>query len=142
MPKHGGIATVNADETLLGGTFTEAPLSTNAPAVAAPATAAQGRPLDQPVIKGQVMENRLAAHIPMANVHDQYRHRRTQAEHQQRRIGRREQQVVQPIRCSVQYRHEGRWHKVDRTWTIRTDGSGLTKIHTRIMAMEIFGHEF
>ncbi len=38
--------------------------------------------------------------------------------------------------------HEGPWHKVDRIWTIRTDGSQLTKIHTRTMAMEIFGHEF
>jgi oligogalacturonide lyase len=31
---------------------------------------------------------------------------------------------------------------VDRIWTIRTDGSQITKIHTRTMAMEIFGHEF
>jgi oligogalacturonide lyase len=38
--------------------------------------------------------------------------------------------------------HEGPWHKVDRIWTIRTDGSGLTKIHTRTMEMEIAGHEF
>ncbi|MGH9668019.1 MAG: oligogalacturonate lyase family protein, partial [Bryobacteraceae bacterium] len=27
-------------------------------------------------------------------------------------------------------------------WTIRTDGTGLTKIHTRTMQMEIAGHEF
>jgi hypothetical protein len=38
--------------------------------------------------------------------------------------------------------HEGPWHKVDRIWTIRTDGSGLTKIHTRTMNMEIAVHEF
>jgi oligogalacturonide lyase len=38
--------------------------------------------------------------------------------------------------------HEGPWHKVDRIWTIRTDGSKLTKVHTRTMEMEIFGHEF
>jgi oligogalacturonide lyase len=38
--------------------------------------------------------------------------------------------------------HEGPWHKVDRIWTIRTDGSQITKIHTRTMTMEIFGHEF
>jgi oligogalacturonide lyase len=38
--------------------------------------------------------------------------------------------------------HEGPWHKVDRIWTIRTDGSGLRKIHTRSMEMEIAGHEF
>ena len=31
---------------------------------------------------------------------------------------------------------------MDRIWTIRTDGSGLRKIHTRTMDMEIAGHEF
>ena len=38
--------------------------------------------------------------------------------------------------------HEGPWHKVDRIWTMRADGSQITKIHPRTMAMEIFGHEF
>ena len=38
--------------------------------------------------------------------------------------------------------HEGPWHKVDRIWTIRTDGTGLTKQHSRGMDMEIAGHEF
>ena len=39
----------------------------------------------------------------------------------------------------VMFCHEGPWHKVDRTWTIRTDGTGLTKIHPRTMNMEIAG---
>jgi oligogalacturonide lyase len=38
--------------------------------------------------------------------------------------------------------HEGPWHKVDRIWTIHTDSAKITRIHTRTMAMEIFGHEF
>src|SRR5712691_8661791 len=38
--------------------------------------------------------------------------------------------------------HEGPWHKVDRIWAMWTDGTAVTKIHTRTMAMEIFGHEF
>jgi len=38
--------------------------------------------------------------------------------------------------------HEGPWHKLDRIWTIRTDGSGLTRQHARTMDMEIAGHEF
>ena len=38
--------------------------------------------------------------------------------------------------------HEGPWHKVERIWTIRADGTQLKKIHTRTVAMEIFGHEF
>jgi len=42
----------------------------------------------------------------------------------------------------IMFCHEGPWHEVDRLWTIRTDGSGLTKMHTRTMNMEIWGHEF
>jgi oligogalacturonide lyase len=38
--------------------------------------------------------------------------------------------------------HEGPWHKVDRIWNIRTDGTGLKLIHQRTMVMEIAGHEF
>jgi oligogalacturonide lyase len=38
--------------------------------------------------------------------------------------------------------HEGPWHKLDRVWTIRTDGTDLKLIHQRTMAMEIAGHEF
>ncbi|HEU4720643.1 MAG TPA: oligogalacturonate lyase family protein [Gemmatimonadaceae bacterium] len=40
------------------------------------------------------------------------------------------------------YCHEGTWHEVDRIWTIRTDGSGMTLRHKRSMDMEIAGHEF
>jgi oligogalacturonide lyase len=52
------------------------------------------------------------------------------------------------VQCSptdpnlIMFCHEGPWHKVDRIWTIRTDGTGLRKIHTRSMDMEIAGHEF
>ena len=42
----------------------------------------------------------------------------------------------------IMFCHEGPWHKVDRIWTIRTDGTGLSKIHERTMNMEIAGHEF
>ena len=42
----------------------------------------------------------------------------------------------------IMFCHEGPWHKLDRIWTIRTDGSGLKKIHSRTMDMEIAGHEF
>jgi oligogalacturonide lyase len=40
------------------------------------------------------------------------------------------------------YCHEGTWHELDRTWTIRTDGSGMRLIHRRTMDMEINGHEW
>jgi oligogalacturonide lyase len=38
--------------------------------------------------------------------------------------------------------HEGAWHQVDRTWTIRADGSELKLMHKRTMPYEIEGHEF
>jgi oligogalacturonide lyase len=42
----------------------------------------------------------------------------------------------------IMFCHEGPWHKVDRVWTIKTDGTDLRKIHTRTIDMEIWGHEF
>lgn len=42
----------------------------------------------------------------------------------------------------IMYCHEGPWHKVDRIWTIRADGTGKRLVHTRTMNMEIAGHEF
>lgn len=42
----------------------------------------------------------------------------------------------------IMYCHEGPWHKVDRIWTIRADGTGKTLVHKRTMNMEIAGHEF
>jgi oligogalacturonide lyase len=42
----------------------------------------------------------------------------------------------------LQFCHEGPWHKLDRIWHIRTDGSGLKLMHARTMDREIAGHEF
>jgi oligogalacturonide lyase len=42
----------------------------------------------------------------------------------------------------LQFCHEGPWHKLDRIWHIRTDGTGLRLMHARTMPMEIAGHEF
>jgi hypothetical protein len=38
--------------------------------------------------------------------------------------------------------HEGTWHELDRTWTIRTDGREMRLMHRRTMDMEINGHEW
>ena len=40
------------------------------------------------------------------------------------------------------YCHEGTWHELDRTWTIRADGTGMRLMHRRTMDMEINGHEW
>ena len=40
------------------------------------------------------------------------------------------------------YCHEGTWHELDRTWTIRADGREMRLMHKRTMDMEINGHEW
>ena len=61
VPPRGSVATVNADETLLAGTYIEG----NGPDYNANRPAA-GQTLEQPRNKEQMMEERLAARLPMA----------------------------------------------------------------------------
>ncbi|HEV2666679.1 MAG TPA: oligogalacturonate lyase family protein, partial [Blastocatellia bacterium] len=126
--------TVNADETLLGGSMIEGGQKF---------VSSSPRPTgaDSYPGKGRMMEERLAARAPMAlytiNVKTgemkTFHHCTDWLNHVQ----------FSPADPGLlMFCHEGPWHKVDRIWTIRTDGSGLTKIHTRSMEMEIAGHEF
>jgi oligogalacturonide lyase len=135
----GSVATVNADETLIAGTYTETePTSQQAYNPNAPA-APQG--LEQPANKGQMMEQRLAARIPMALFTIDTRTGATKVLHRATDwLNHLEFSPTDPT--LLMFCHEGPWHKVDRIWTIRTDGTGLKKVHTRTMEMEIFGHEF
>ncbi len=60
----------------------------------------------------------------------------------------REHDWTNHLQCSptdptlIMFCHEGPWHYNDRTWLIRTDGTGLTQVHPRTMDGEIAGHEF
>jgi oligogalacturonide lyase len=138
LPPNGSVSTVNADETLIAGTYTEA-VGPSGNAYAVPAQQTQS--LDQPANKGQMMEERLAAHIPMGLfVIDT---RTGESKTILRSTDWLNHLLFSPTDPSLlMFCHEGPWHKVDRIWTIRADGSQLTKIHTRTMEMEIFGHEF
>ena len=138
IPPRGSVATVNADETLLAGTYIEGEgqdYNANRP------PQQQASPLDQPPNKGQMMEQRLAARLPMAMF-------TVNAASGEIKVIRRATDWLNHLEFSptdptlLMFCHEGPWHKVDRIWTIRTDGSDLRKIHTRTMEMEIFGHEF
>ena len=140
-----GVNTVNADETLLAGTITEGrvPNEPSQPQTAAPsATNSRGQAgADNYPGKESMMERRLAAHLPM----------------QMFTVNTKTGEVKTILRSNdwlnhlqfsptdpmmLLFCHEGPWHKVDRTWIIRADGTGLTKLHTRTMNMEIEGHEF
>ena len=139
LPERGSVATVNADETLLAGTYTEV---TPTPSQAYNPNAPQApQTLEQPRNKGEMMEQRLAARIPMALFTIDTRTGATKVLHRATDwLNHLEFSPTDPT--LLMFCHEGPWHKVERIWTIRTDGSHITKIHTRTMAMEIFGHEF
>src|SRR5437764_4236052 len=88
-----------------------------------------------------MMERRLAARIPLVLFAIDLKSARvTQLLHSTDWINHLLFSPTDPT--LLMFCHEGPWHKVDRIWTIRTDGSQLTKIHNRTIEMEIFGHEF
>jgi oligogalacturonide lyase len=145
LPRRGSIATVNADETLLAGTYIEGDgrdyNSNNNSNTSNQQAAAQAHPLDQPANKGQMMEERWAARLPMGMFTVNVQTGEIKTIH--RANDWLNHLLFSPTDPTLlMFCHEGPWHKVDRIWTIRTDGTQLTKIHTRTMAMEIFGHEF
>ena len=134
LPPRASVASVNADETLLAGIIDEGP----PPPTATPGAAPRG---DNYPGKGEMMERRLAERRPLRLITistssgevktllkgtDWYNHI----------------QFSPTDPNLLMFCHEGPWHKVDRTWTIKTDGSALTQIHHRTMNMEIEGHEF
>jgi len=138
------VSTVNADETLLGGTFTErSDWGTNDLFNGGPnrrnndiqsQDIARGK-------KGTMMEERLAKRYPMelffyniATGETKTCNRCTDW------LGHLQFSPTDPT--LLMFCHEGPWHKVNRIWTIRTDGSDLQLVHQRTMIMEIAGHEF
>ena len=112
---------INADETLLAGSLVEE----NAP----------------PAPRGGGLEARWAAKLPMAIYTIDIASGALKTVH-------RSTDWLNHVQFSptdpglILFCHEGPWHKLDRIWTIRTDGTALTKRHTRQMDMEIAGHEF
>jgi oligogalacturonide lyase len=145
VPPRGSLVTVNADETLLAGTYIEGTgrdynqLPAGSGSVAD--TGSQPHALEQPRNKGQMMEERLAAHLPMALFTLDIRSGEVKV--LLRSTDWLNHLLFSPTDPSLLlFCHEGPWHKVDRIWLIHTDGSHVTKVHTRTMAMEIAGHEF
>lgn len=117
---------INADETLVGGSFVERGLTK----VSAP-----------PVRRGGGLEARWAAHLPMRLYTVRIKDGDIKTFHPSKEwLNHVQFSPTDPT--LLMFCHEGPWHKVDRIWTIHTDGSGLRKIHTRHMDMEIAGHEF
>jgi oligogalacturonide lyase len=145
IPDHAGLVTINADETLAAGTFEEGEGGrSNQEYRATDHTAtSQTSPLDQPRNKGEMMERRLAARIPLTlftldltgsgKLTPLIQHSTDWINHL----------LFSPGDPHLlMYCHEGSWQKVDRIWTIHTDGTHNQLMHKRFMQMEIAGHEF
>jgi oligogalacturonide lyase len=144
LPRGEQVATVNADETLLAGTVTErTDWGTNRDFFDGgpnrrndiqTADAYRGR-------KGQMMEERLAKRYPMELFFYNITTGKTKKFNRCNDwLGHLQFSPTDPN--LLMFCHEGPWHKVDRIWTIRSDGSDLKLIHQRKMTMEIAGHEF
>lgn len=146
----GGVATINADETLLAGTATERPMALQPGSGGRDVRFGQadysargpdGKPLTFAEAKEVRLNDRLEAKIPMEIFTIDVRTG-------ERRVVHRATDWLNHLLFSptdptlLMFCHEGPWHKVDRIWTIRTNGSGLALAHRRTMNMEIAGHEF
>jgi oligogalacturonide lyase len=144
LPRGEQVATVNADETLLAGTVIErTDWGTNGDFFDGgpnrrndiqTTDAYRGR-------KGQMMEDRLAKQYPMELFF--YNLQTGETKKFNRCNDWLNHLQFSPTDPNLlMFCHEGPWHKVDRIWTIRTDGTDLKLIHQRTMTMEIAGHEF
>jgi oligogalacturonide lyase len=154
LPPRASIATVNADETLAAGTYAENPADADREFGRRPPTSDEHaaavnstRPPTQPGFlvqaenKGQMMEQRLAARIPLVLFTINLQTGKvTELLHSTDWINHLLFSPTDPT--LLMYCHEGPWQKVDRIWMIHTDGTHNTLIHKRTMLMEIAGHEF
>ncbi len=140
---------LNADETLLGGSMVpgEVPQEFRPGAPQPAATPLPNAPPGQVPArdsypgKGDMMERRLAAKIPMSLYTINIKTGEVKTFHPATDwLNHVQFSPTDPT--LMMFCHEGPWHKVDRIWTIRTDGTELKKIHTRTMEMEIAGHEY
>jgi oligogalacturonide lyase len=132
---------VNADETLLAGSFVEGGRDFSRVQGPPPQSIVQGVQGAIPANQESSLEARWARRLPM-------RLYTVNVETGEVKTFHPSTDWLNHVQFSptdptlIMFCHEGPWHKVDRIWTIRTDGAGLTKIHTRTMEMEIAGHEF
>lgn len=143
LPPHGRFSDINADETLLVGTTSEPgyPPVNTWPAPGTVMRGPDGRELTFAEMREVLINQRLEQRVPMTLFTIDLRDGTvTTLLRTTNWLGHVQFSPTDP--SLVMFCHEGNWHKVDRLWTIRTDGTGLAKVHTRTMNMEIWGHEF
>jgi len=126
--------TVNADETLLAGSDLEGG--------ATPSPEPSVNPLAAPPPQESRLEARWAQRLPMGLYTIEVKTGEVKTIHHGGGDWVNHVQFSPADPGQLMFCHEGPWHKVDRIWTIRADGSGLRLMHARKIEMEIAGHEF
>ena len=149
LPPRGSIVTINADDTLGAGTFIEGDATSAGIYGSRRRTADRMGPLNGgvPVNKREMMAERLAARLPMTMFTLDLRTGKTAVimEHSPDWLNHLQFSPVDPH--FLMYCHEGSGWRVDRIWTVRTDGSENTMIpdepgRNRILETELAGHEW
>jgi oligogalacturonide lyase len=131
LPKWVNVSTVNSDETMLAGAITYYDGRGGAPTK--PVRAAPGERID--------LNARWRQHLPMALVTMNVQTGEIKTFNPSNDWDNHFQ--FSPTDAGLlMYCHEGPWQNNDRVWIIRTDGTGLLKVHERTMINEIWGHEF
>jgi len=134
LPAHATISTVNADDTLAAGFYI----------VGDGIDKLEHKPnpnLKPSSVRATAMDERLAAHLPMVlftiDLKTATMHTVLQGTDWLNHV-----QFSPKDPTLLMYCHEGLWQRVDRIWTIRTDGTHNELVHKRTMNDEIAGHEF
>jgi len=134
LPPRANIETINADETLAAGTYIEG----NEDDFSDLKVDSSVR---ETAIRATKTDMRFNAHIPIVLFTVDLRSGKTN--HLLHSTDWLNHTLFSPTDPTLlMYCHEGDWDKVDRIWTINTNGSGNRLIHTKSMVGEIAGHEF
>ncbi len=143
LPEGGSMSALNADETLVVGIRTDGPKPVGPVGWPAPDTvmhAPDGRVLTFAEMREVLLNNRVDLHIPMSMFTLDLKTGEVKTIHRTTEwLGHVQFSPTDP--GFVMFCHEGPWHRVDRIWSMRIDGSELKLVHKRTMNMEIAGHE-
>ena len=123
LPRRGAISSINADETLLAGSYIEGDgedynNARPAPEKISSTAVPSRRTLEEPQNKGEMMERRWAARLPMGLFTLSVDSGEVKTIHRANDwLGHLLFSPTDP--GLLMFCHEGPWHKVDRIWTIR-----------------------
>jgi oligogalacturonide lyase len=138
LPRRANVTAINSDETLGAGDFIEGDAGVTR---GTPNRMSQTN-LGEPADKDVMMTKRLEAKLPESIFTINLQTGEIKYLIQHSTAWMNHEQFCPSDPTLLMYAHEGHWEKVDRIWTIRTDGTQNQLIHKRTLKMETDGHEW